>query len=359
MNDARSAADIGTNATAGSAPARRGRSSSQRKKRNQLRQIGGRITGIGPGTIRTRRQLLDAGMSRLELDRALANGSLSRVSRGTYRFETSGLRLRMGLVLASTPDAVFSHRTAAHLHGLRKREPEVLDVIVPPTRRDAAGSNARRRESVQVTTIDGMPVTTLAATLADLLEVWHERAVSGVLDRMMPTLASRSSLLADIDDLPPRQRNRLWPVVEWAPERQRSISEGRIARALQLKGHVVELNVRIGPYEWDLVHADARLVIEFDSTKFHTDPMAFREDRARQNNLVRRGYAILRYTDDDLWLRFDEVIDEIVATIGERMGGPRVTGEWDRRRCRELYFERWNRLDPWEQERGKGREIWV
>ena len=99
------------------------------------------------------------------------------------------------------------------------------------------------------------------------------------------------------------------------------------------------------------MHVAARLVIEFDSKKFHMDEDVFREDRARQNNVVRRGFAILRYTDDDLWLRFDEVITEISRTIDQLLGGPRVEGEWDVRRCRDLYFERWDRLEHWERDR--------
>ena len=62
------------------------------KRRKRLREIGGKLTGIQPGTIRTRRQLLDGGMTRLELERALANGTIARVERGRYRFEVSGLR---------------------------------------------------------------------------------------------------------------------------------------------------------------------------------------------------------------------------------------------------------------------------
>ena len=321
------------------------------KRRKRLREIGGKLTGIQPGTIRTRRQLLDGGMTRLELERALANGTIARVERGRYRFEVSGLRTRMGLVLAAAPDAVFSHRVAAHLHGLRKREPDYMDVVVPPSRRDVAGCLTRRRESVQVNTIDGVPVTSLAEPLVDLLELWGPEAVADALDRKLPTVASRSSLLHDLEELPAHQRNRLRPLVEWAPERRRSLKEGRLARALNLRGYEIELNQWIGPYEWDVVHVAARLVIEFDSKKFHMDEDVFREDRARQNNVVRRGFAILRYTDDDLWLRFDEVITEISRTIDQLLGGPRVEGEWDVRRCRDLYFERWDRMEHWERDR--------
>ena len=321
------------------------------KRRKRLREIGGKLTGIQPGTIRTRRQLLDGGMTRLELERALVNGTIARVERGRYRFEVSGLRTRMGLVLAAAPDAVFSHRVAAHLHGLRKREPDYMDVVVPPSRRDVAGCLTRRRESVQVNTIDGVPVTSLAETLVDLLELWGPEAVADALDRKLPAAASRSSLLHDLEELPAHQRNRLRPLVEWAPERRRSLKEGRLARVLNLRGYEIELNQWIGPYEWDLVHVAARLVIEFDSKKFHMDEDVFREDRARQNNVVRRGFAILRYTDDDLWLRFDEVITEISRTIDQLLGGPRVEGEWDVRRCRDLYFERWDRMEHWERDR--------
>ena len=100
---------------------------------------------------------------------------------------------------------------------------------------------------------------------------------------------------------------------------------------------MVVLDYRIGPYRFDLVHVEPRLIIEFDSEKFHADLRAFRYDRARQNFAVRRDWNFLRYHDYDVDRRFGVIVAEIAATIRERMGGPRVESDWDKRPCWELY----------------------
>lgn len=101
----------------------------------------------------------------------------------------------------------------------------------------------------------------------------------------------------------------------------------------------MRLNRRLGPYLWDIVHDESKLIVEFDSRRYHDNSRAFRVDRARQNNVVRRGWVVLRYTDDDVELRFDAVIDEICDTIGVLMGQPPTLTEWDGTACDRLYVD--------------------
>lgn len=316
-----------------------------------MNHSGGRFHGDDarrtPPETRTRSQLIELGLTRSELSTALERGWLARTKRGIYALQVTELRLRLEVVLLRSPDAVFSHRTAAFAHGLKKREPAKLEVIVPRSRRSPRGAHGRSRREARRMTIAGVPFTPLAATIADLLDVWPERAVAESVDARFPTLDSRTAVLAEARELPGRQAKRVLPLLEWAPENMFSKVEGRLARALQMRGWTVRLNSSIGPYLWDIFIVEANLVVEFDSLKFHTDEQTFRVDRARQNNLVRRDVRILRYTDYDIDHRFDEVIAEIHDEARHLRDAPRTPrpsrtprspSRWDERHCLDLYL---------------------
>lgn len=299
-----------------------------------------------------RAELLADGLSRLDVDRAEAAGWLVREGRSSFRFEVDGLRLRMELVLLRAPDAVFSHRTAAHAHGMLKNPPRRLDVIVPRGKGKIVGARTWRRTVIQTVLIEGLPVASAAETLADLVGEWGEAVTASIVDARYPTPVSREPILEDMAKLSDSRRASIERIVTWLPENMFSKIEARIARALQLRGYAIVLNVKIGPYTWDIVHVEARLIIEFDSRKFHDNSEAFRVDRARHNNAIRRGWAILRYIDDDVELCFDRFIDEICSTIDWLLGQPLRTSDWDDERCDDLYADlqvKWEAREqrPW------------
>ena len=130
------------------------------------------------------RQLLEAGYAQDELRRLERQGRLAQVRRGAWmRPEASGseptvegrhLLLLRAVAAQVEPGAVLSHGSAALVHGLPVW-PEALG-RVHLTRSRSSG--AKRRSDVEVhaatlaaehiTMIDGLAVTTLARTVADL-----------------------------------------------------------------------------------------------------------------------------------------------------------------------------------------------
>jgi very-short-patch-repair endonuclease len=58
--------------------------------------------------------------------------------------------------------------------------------------------------------------------------------------------------------------------------------------------HTVEINGKRSRI--DLCYPDARIAIEFDSWQFHSGRRSFDEDRARANQLVLLGFAVLQFT---------------------------------------------------------------
>ncbi len=93
----------------------------------------------------------------------------------------------MAAVLACGGDAVLSHRSAAELHGLRATDRSRIEVTLPGrVRRHRAGIQVHRSTTLtaaDVTTVDGIPVTTVARTIADLADVLRERGVERALEQ--------------------------------------------------------------------------------------------------------------------------------------------------------------------------------
>ena len=88
--------------------------------------------------------------------------------------------------LAIGPESVLSHRSAAALHGVRPTSSAFVELTVPgPSRRRAAIRVHRTTwlPSQDITTIDGLPVTTLERTLLDLGAVVGLRAVERAFDQ--------------------------------------------------------------------------------------------------------------------------------------------------------------------------------
>ena len=128
------------------------------------------------------RTLRDQGFDERELRRMRRNGTLIPVRRGAYVRERAAERTRddehRELVFATAPQlhaaAVISHGSAAVLHRL-PMWPNAIDRVHVTRNRNSGGN---RRAVVQVhaapltemdiTTIDGVPVTSLARTVLDL-----------------------------------------------------------------------------------------------------------------------------------------------------------------------------------------------
>jgi hypothetical protein len=151
-----------------------------------LPQLGARqhaVFGLG--------QLQALGLTTNAVQKRAAAGQLFRIHRGVYALVPGSLLSRegqwMAAVLASGPGAALSHRSATHLHGMRPTSRERIDVIVPSaSRRTVAGVDAHRSVTLtdrDLTTVDSIPVTTLARAILDLAAVVDQRAVERVTHR--------------------------------------------------------------------------------------------------------------------------------------------------------------------------------
>ena len=86
-------------------------------------------------------------------------------------------------------------------------------------------------------------------------------------------------------------------------------------RGQQLGGHKSPRQYPLAGYIADFVCVSARLVVELDGGQ-HLDALAY--DQRRTAALQREGYRVLRFWNDDVLLRTDDVVAEIFRVLEER-----------------------------------------
>jgi hypothetical protein len=231
-------------------------------------------------------QLVEAGMGRGAIADRAARGQLHRLHRGVYAvgcLPRSREAWWMAAVLACGAGSVLSHRSAAEHWGLlRPREGPIQVAIASASgRRRRYGIRLHRCPSLkeeEMTHRLGIPVTTPARTIADLRRTapaWEvRRAIRQAEFLKLPlggieTDGSRSDLETDFLALCERHRIP-------APE----------------------VNVKIGRFTVDFLWRAQRVAVETDFYEYHRGRVAFRDDRARDLELRRRGFDVRRYSEE-------------------------------------------------------------
>jgi hypothetical protein len=236
-------------------------------------------------------------------------GSLHVVHHGVYAVGHATLsaygRLMAG-VLACGPDSALSHQPAGALLDLRRSSSPIIHVTTP-RRSSPAGlrvHRVRRLHREDVTTRDGIPVTSVARTLLDLAEVLPPRQLARVLEQaerigVFDLTAIRSVMarnhgrhgakplaraLGDFSGVP-------FVNSDWERDLLDFCDEIGVPRP--------ELNVLVEGYLVDALWRDRRVIVELDSYAFHGNRRAFVEDRRKYGRLQLAGYVVLPITSLD------------------------------------------------------------
>jgi very-short-patch-repair endonuclease/predicted transcriptional regulator of viral defense system len=269
-------------------------------------------------------QLRRCGVSDDAVRARVALGQLHRVHRGVYAlghpalspegrwmaavFALGGEPRGGGSVLAHWGAAV-SHRSALSLWGLLPTNRTPSDVIVEGDggRARRAGIRVHRSLSLvpsDVTLHRGIPVTTPERTIGDLREAISTRRSGAISGRELRKAIRQANVLG-------------LPIgAEDAKDRTRSDLERdflRLCRRRRLPRP--EVNVPIGPYLVDFLWADKRLVVETDSYLYHRGEVAFQEDHRRDLDLRRRGYEVIRLSEQQIDEEPSQVAQTLVATL--------------------------------------------
>ena len=206
------------------------------------------------------------------------------------------------------PDAAASHRSAAELWGIRPDASPQVEVTVPRWRPHRPG--IRVHHSVlrpdEVTTREGVPVTTVPRTLLDLSAVVSRRQLERALIEAEVLRLWDELSLADLLGCHRRARGTAAMRAVMAARSAgatvtRSELEERFLALIDATGlpkPAVNQWLKIGDrwIEADCVWRDQRLVAELDGHAAHATRTAFEGDRARDRALQVAGWRVVRIT---------------------------------------------------------------
>jgi hypothetical protein len=267
---------------------------------------------------------------------ALRSGRLRRIQRGIYlprRVEAAPLVLaRAALLSSGVVGAVPSHATAAR----------VQDIVVPDDHRvqHVTVTRSQRRRNRrdlhfhtrsiscgEVEARDGVPITTIARTLADLTTSLDRLPAVWAMD---DALRRKLCVRADVGAVIERWRGgagcvRAWERLDEADGMAESILEtaGRLVlrdRGVPLPIPQYVLRAPDGSLvaRLDGAYLREKVVLEYDGTDPHGLPEAVFRDRWRQNRILELGWTVLRFTWWDVMRDPDGVAAAVRRTLRQR-----------------------------------------
>ena len=252
----------------------------------------------------TRTQLLGLGLKSTTIGDRIRAGRLHRVHRGVYSVGHPLLTTHgryMAAVLACGEGAVLSHGSAARLWGMPWHESARVDVTVPGTggrrNRGPVIVHRGRFADAEVTTKDGIPVTSPGRTLVDLADYGRQRALKRAWDEAQ-------HLKLDLGSLAPRPGRHASALLrqmldqhEPGSTRTRSQLEELFLALREEHGvPLPEVNADVEGEEVDFVWRSRRLAIETDGFASHGTRRGFERDRLKDAKLVEAGWRVVRLT---------------------------------------------------------------
>jgi very-short-patch-repair endonuclease len=270
----------------------------------------------------SRRQLLDAGLTRSMIGDRIRAGRLLRLHPGVYAVGHARLRREghwLAAVLGVGPGAVLSHRDAAGLHALRPANHVRVDVTTTANRSSRSGIRVHRTRSLDaedITTVHGIPVTTVARTLVDLAGVVPRdhlaRAVKEAERRGVFDLAAVQAAMARTRGRTGSGHRALRAAIEEHAALGLSATRSPLEAAFLRLVRDADLpipasNATIEGIEVDAVWRAQRIAVELDGWADHHDRQAFERDRERDATLTAAGWRVLRLTHRQVTRRPDHV----------------------------------------------------
>lgn len=278
------------------------------------------------GGAASRARILDAGVGRRDLERAVRTGRLSRTGRG-FSLPESPVELRVAASAGASAGCV----SALRVHGIEvpgAREPVHLVVASARPVRGAVVHRGSRGAAA------GVAEDPLAAALRAVRCLDRHPALA-VVDGVV-----RSGLVG-LDELTVAVGTRPGPAVRWilrhADARSESVLES-LLRAVLIDARIPGIDLQVdvaGVGRVDML-IGGWLVVEADGFESHADREHYRNDRRRLDAQLRAGLVTL-------WFSFEDVVGapgHVVATVREvlerrRRRAFRLAGSGDRVRDRQ------------------------
>lgn len=281
----------------------------------RLRELGG---------VATRADLVVAATDH-EIARALRDGTIIRTSRGRYALPSVDTAVR----IAHSVRGILCLSSAAMFHGWAVKLPsDRPHVSFPRNRRLTTAQlgqvHAHRHDLHPDDVVEGV-ATTKEATLLHCLRSLPDDEALAVADS-----AARSEGMALLHRVAATARGRGAARVRriasvTSPDAANAFESVLRAIGLTVEGlHLVPQRLITSVDPWacpDLVDIDLRIVAEADSFEWHGDRAALRRDARRYDALVADGWAVLRFTWEDVMLD-QAFVRRILADVVALQCGP-------------------------------------
>lgn len=263
------------------------------------------------------------------------SGRLRPIYRGVYGVGHGVLSREghwMAAVLATGPEAVLSHRSAAALWGLRPTARARVDVTTGRVLRARPGIHPHRvvLAADEVTTTDGIPTTTVPRTLLDLASVLRPHAVERAIDQAEVLRLADDLSLDELLARHPGARGAkalrgILAITDLGATVTRSELEARFITFLdEAVLPRPNVNTVIEGMEVDFAWPEHRLIAELDGFAFHATRRAFEQDRARDRRLQAHGWRVIRITWRQLHDDPQQLGDELAALLNVPRSRARV-----------------------------------
>jgi very-short-patch-repair endonuclease len=274
-----------------------------------------------------RHQLLELGVNANSIEHRIAIGRLHPLHQAVYSVGHQVIPREgrwLAAVLASGPESVLSHWSAAALWGIRPNSRSTIDVTSP--RKSRSWKGIRRHHKTlpadEVMIKKAIPVTTVPRTTFDLAATEPLDTIIAMLrEAEYRNLYDTLSLFDLIERYPGRRGVR---TVQTALERLKEEPAGRKRSKLEerfapfLRRHHLPFPrfndwIVLGPkrYQVDCYWPNTWQIVELDGWEGHRTRSAFREARARDRALRVAGYSVTRLT----WNQLDDEPTEIAADL--------------------------------------------
>jgi hypothetical protein len=219
-------------------------------------------------------------------------------------------------VLVAAEDAALSGPTAARLHGCRAVEAPDVHITVRPGRslkpRPGLVVHHCGRFTPDVVVVEGLPVLALDRVMSDLLCSARPQDGLALVDEALRNAGAgagaeplRKQIAVQIDHrLDPRGTVRAMHLLDLASPLSRSPAES------WLRWHLIDAGFPIPEVNWEVTAIDGsviyyldlawptlRIAVEYDGYAAHVGRE--RADRARETDLRRRGWIVIRLGASD------------------------------------------------------------
>lgn len=289
-----------------------------------------RALALRQGGVVTRAQARDLGVSNLVQRNRLANGQwrwrfgclqICGSPRGDDWRDAWSIALRTG------PDVIISGPTAFRLRG-KEIASGLVVAVLPHGRNLRIDGVTFVRDNSPRASIPG-PAFRLADPIdafADTLIQASPEVARNLLDHSLQLhQIEPAELMAVVQNR--RGRNgvrQLQTLADLAREGTHSHGERELRSVLKhanLRGWIPNYRLIEGGRilaELDFALPHLKICLEVDGRAFHSDPLSFRRDRERQNELVVRGWLVLRFTWEQITKDPQRVVETIRAAIRTR-----------------------------------------